>query len=90
MPRLFLSEGKLVGLLLVAYEKGLEHGEEGLKINPQGEAEAAFFVRDEVAREAQRRLFDAWSLAQVTEVRRLNKAHDGEMIMVDKGWRRHA
>lgn len=87
MSRLFLSEGKLGGLLLVAYELGVAHGEEGIRINPMGEAEAAFFVRDEVAREAQRRLFDAWSLSQVGEVRRLNRAHEGAMIMVERNHR---
>ena len=87
MSRLFLSEGKLGGLLLVAYELGVAHGEEGIRINPMGEAEAAFFVRDEVAREAQRRLFDAWVQLQLRELARLERERAGEVLMAEKSLR---
>jgi len=84
LPNLFLSEGKLGGLLQLAYEKGVQHGEEGVKLNPVSEGEAAFFVRDEVARGEQVILFHSWVQSQLREIMRLNRAVEGAMIATEK------
>jgi hypothetical protein len=87
MPRLSLSEGKFGGLLLLAYEMGLAHGEEAVKLTPWSEDDSAVFVRDPVAREEQRRVFHAWVQAQLREVVRLNRAAAGERLLAENGYR---
>jgi hypothetical protein len=73
MPKLFVSDGKFGGLLLLAYERGVEHGEAGARMHPLP-----------LAREEQRRIFHSWVEEQLRFLRRLNLTQQGESLIAAK------